>query len=259
MQDSTGTKPASPPGLVLLSDPHANLVALEAVLEDAAPLVGRGYGLVTLGDLVGMGPRPQELIARVRALPGVLHVRGNNDRYIGLREYEREIFHRDVYEAPPPGLRDNLRWTREALDGEGIDFLLGQPERLELEFAGRPLLAVHGGLDSDEQPTVPERVDEAFAARLPDRAILVTGHTHRPFVREIAGRLVLNAGGCGSSLDGDPRAAYAVLHAEEGRARAEIRRVAFDLDAVAEDLKERRAPWRETIVAVMRAAGMPKR
>lgn len=251
-------EPESAPGFVFISDPHANLVALEAVLADAAPLLAQGFRLVTLGDLVGMGPHPAATLTRLRGMPGVLHVRGNNDRYVADREFEKEIFHRDVYETPPAGLRDNLRWTNGQLSAADLDFLRGQPERLELSLGPFRVLALHGGPASDEEPVVPERVDEAFAARIPEHDILAVGHTHRPFVKAVGGKLIVNAGGCGSSLDRDPRAAYATLALAGGRPAAEVRRVPYDLDATAAELERVGAPWRETIVAVMRAAGMPR-
>ncbi len=251
------TLPAVPRGYVILSDVHGNLPALEAVLAEAAPLLDQGYLPVTLGDLVGMGPHPAEVVARVAALPGAIHVRGNNDRYVARREYEREVFHRDTYAVPPPGLRENLRWTRERLAPAALRFLEGNPERVEAAFAGRPLLLVHGGPDSDETPLTEMRATEAFAATLPEGAVLVAGHTHHAFVREIAGRLIVNAGGCGSSLDGDPRAAWVVLHEAGGSVAAEIRRSAYDLEAVCRAFAAFAVPWRETVSAILRAAGFP--
>ena len=74
--------------------------------------------------------------------------------------------------------------------------------------------------------------------------MLVFGHTHRPWVHEYGGVLFVNCGSVGKPKDGDPRGAFAVLDASSGELRVTIERVAYDAEAVAAEVRERRAARR---------------
>ncbi len=87
----------------------------------------------------------------------------------------------------------------------------------------------------------PARTFERIAA-LADCDMLVFGHTHKPWVHEYGGVLFVNCGSVGKPKDGDPRAAYAVLEAEDGTVRVSIERVAYDAEAVAREMRSVRLP-----------------
>ena len=76
-----------------------------------------------------------------------------------------------------------------------------------------------------------------FPLGTPRPDVLVGGHTHVPFVRTVDGMLVVNAGTVGRPFDGDPRASWALLELEKGRARARIRRVEYPVEETVRAMK----------------------
>ena len=104
--------------IAVISDVHGNLEALDAVLADASGVDAYWF----LGDLVAHGPRPAECVGRVRALPGLVAVRGNTDRYT-------------LTEPPTPEHAASFDWTRAALSADDLAWLGGLP----VEASNRPL------------------------------------------------------------------------------------------------------------------------
>ncbi|MDP9373985.1 MAG: metallophosphatase family protein [Chloroflexota bacterium] len=218
--------------VLLIADIHANLIALEAVVEDAGPV----DAVWCLGDVVGYGPRPNECCAWVEEHAAATVV-GNHDRAclgrLDLREFNASA-------------RQATRWTIDRLTPRAHDWLDGLPERV---VEGDRTL-VHG---SPRDPVWEYILGPAQA--LPsfghfDTDLCLVGHTHIPAVFSeaplrrgerphkpghgesialTAGRYIVNPGSVGQPRDGDPRAAYA-LYDPEAR-RIEFRRLAYDIGA----------------------------
>jgi predicted phosphodiesterase len=203
--------------VLIISDIHANLVALEAVLADAA---GTAYDAVwCLGDLLGYGPRPNECVERVRALRGLVCLVGNHDKAV-LGELDVNAFNHDARAA--------ILWTRSALTPENRAYLQSlQP----LDEIGEYTLA-HA---SPRQP-VWEYILNRYIARDNFRYFETTfclvGHTHVPVIYHEPGpdgecgesppdyehplqlnnhRRIINPGSVGQPRDSIPDAAYAFL------------------------------------------------
>ncbi len=218
--------------ILIISDIHANLVALEAVLADAA---GRYDAVWCLGDLVGYGPDPNECIERVRALPGLRCLVGNHDK-AALGEIDLSVFNGDARRA--------VQWTRGVLSEASAAYLRSLPAS---QVAGDYTLA-HG---SPRQP-VWEYILDCLTAEenltLLDTPYCLVGHTHVPVVYRANGgpegcqeeapdyngaftlggqRLLLNPGSVGQPRDSLPDAAYALLDLEAGAWR--FARVAYDI------------------------------
>lgn len=215
--------------IAVLSDIHGNLVALEAVLRDVA---GRSVeDLLHLGDLVGYGPRPDEVVDRVRR-EGITGVVGN---------YDLAVCHPDVEEGRARFLKPSLSevgrrtylWTRERVRDETRAFLKALPAQLRVQEGEVDYLFTHASPERPNEYLLPEtpaeRLRELFDASGAD--VLVSGHTHLAGAREVDGRLLLNPGSVGKPKDGDPRASYLVLDTENGL-QAEHVRVEFDVETV---------------------------
>lgn len=181
-----------------LYDVHGNLPALEAVLDD----VPADAEIVVGGD-VAYGPYPSETLERLRAFGDRVHwLRGNADRELTPGE-----------EAPHSDER-NIEWVRGRLSDEQIAFLHGLPSTVELDLDGLGhVLFCHAtpqnDLDVFTSITPVERVAPAFAGV--DADLVLVGHTHMQFDREIAGVRVVNAGSVGMSYDQPPGAYWALL------------------------------------------------
>jgi predicted phosphodiesterase len=219
--------------VAVITDVHANLPALEAVLERIGRLgVDATY---CGGDLVGYGPHPDEACAlvRERAIPTI---HGNYDFAIArdledcgcayVTPHDRELGQRSV------------DWTLAHTGQAAKDFLRALPFDLRFAVGGREVHLVHGS-----PRKVNEYLFEDKPARLYERlaaaesgAALVFGHTHKPWVHEFGGVRFVNCGSAGKPKDGDPRAAFAVLDATRGELEVTIERVPYDADAVARDV-----------------------
>lgn len=211
--------------LAVLSDIHGNLPALEAVLAGA----GQVDGFVIAGDLTGAGPFQVETIQRLRALPAWI-IRGNSDSYM-LRLADGDA---------PSGWRTSqqwapARWAFRHLDAGTLAFLRSLPEQRTVKLPGAAALrVVHGSPRDPCEQLDPQGNPDAFDVALAeiDQTVLVCGHTHIPWVATRGERLALNPGAVSASLNGDPRAQYALLTWDGGRWQAELRAVAYDLALV---------------------------
>lgn len=239
--------------IALISDIHANLPALEAVLDD---LDARQPDMAfCLGDLVGYAPWPNEVVEELRHrwLPTIA---GNYDVGVGRHAddcgcaYETEVEQRRG-EA-------SIRWTNEVIEDEHRRYLSDLPRHLRLNTGeqgeGLELLMVHGSPRHINEYLYAERPDASYRRLLEqfDADVLAFGHTHQPFTREIpaedegeptVGR-VLNTGSVGKPKDGDPRAGYALLklgHDDE-RTDVEFVRVDYDVERAARAIEESPLP-----------------
>jgi diadenosine tetraphosphatase ApaH/serine/threonine PP2A family protein phosphatase len=205
--------------LALIYDVHGNLPALEAVLADASEAGADRYLLG--GDYALFGAWPAETVERLRELDATW-IRGNVDRWCA-----------DPSSAPEP-VQAAIEPCRELLGAEKVNELAALPEQTVVDG----VRYCHASPLSDMEsfaPDDPARDGELLAGA--DEARVVFGHTHMQFERPSpAGPTLLNPGSVGMPLDGDRRAAYALLH-DDGR--SELRRVAYDWEASARAVRER--------------------
>jgi predicted phosphodiesterase len=209
--------------LALLYDVHGNLPALDAVLADAR---GRGARRFVLGgDYVLFGAWRRETLARLRELPDAAWVRGNVDRWMaGLGEGRDDA-----------ALRRPVDFARAALGDKLADWLGSLPESAPVDARTR---AWHASPLSDMRSFLPEPADdEAELLEGVSEARVVFGHTHLQFRRssKVRGIELINPGSVGMPLDGDHRAAYALLDPDGA---IEQRRVAYDHAAAAAAVRE---------------------
>jgi diadenosine tetraphosphatase ApaH/serine/threonine PP2A family protein phosphatase len=223
--------------LAILYDIHGNLPALEAVLDDCGVeqfLLGGDYAL--------FGPFPEETVARLRALgDSARWIRGNVDRWCF-----------DPGSAPSDEvLRAAISDCRGALGTPVVEEL----GRLDEQLVDGGTRFCHASPLSDLRSFMPEagEDDDELVAGVHERQI-VFGHTHLAFRRVIDDGLeLINPGSVGFPFDGDPRAAYALLH-DDGA--VDHRRVEYDVGSSIAGLSERfgDASWAERSAKWLRAA-----
>ncbi len=225
--------------ILVLSDIHSNIIALNSVLEDA----GQVDGIWCLGDLVGYGPEPDACINRVRQLPNLLCVIGNHDAAVtGLRNIEK--FNDEAEMA--------VLITRSIISADNVEYLKSLPETVETETA----VLAHG---SPRNP-VWEYVLDILTARMSlafiQKNLAFVGHTHLPAcfvydpkadkmtkkllkdrdIVQIHDRMILNPGSVGQPRDHDPRASYGIYDTSENT--WQIHRVPYDVAAVQKRILE---------------------
>jgi len=212
----------------LISDVHANVVALDAAL---AALRREGADtIVCLGDLVGYGPAPNEAIERIRD-ERILCTLGAAD--------ERIVFDFARSRMPRKGVGDaTLEWTREVLEPEHVAWLRQLPVQLRLETPAGRFRAFHGTAE-DPGARTDLHVDPQALARLLSGhrcKILAAGATHVPYLRRVGAGVAVNPGSVGLSLNGEPGADYALLRFDENGVDVRMDKVEYDVAAVAFDI-----------------------
>ena len=236
--------------LAILSDIHANLPALEAVLEALEGL--SPAALVCLGDLVGYHAEPAACIRLIRQRASVV-IAGNHD-YDTARQ--------DHALGTGSVARQVQRWTREQLSAEELSYLAGLPSH---HIEPGAYVAAHGCYLNTFYVSgyVTSTMLEANLRALEQNPLWprlgLCGHTHAPLVGWLeagrceerrltaparwpstAGAVLLNPGSVGQPRDGDPRASFAVVELEERTIT--IHRVPYDLERTARALRDARLP-----------------
>jgi predicted phosphodiesterase len=221
--------------VAVVSDIHGNLTALDAVVADIqrCGVDAAVHG----GDLALMGPRPGEVVDRIREL-GWRGVVGNTDELL-WRPGQRET---QLQRAP--ALADHLRLlfdvyaddTRQRLGDERLAWLAKLPA--ERRLGG--LSIVHAAPGNLWRAPMPDADDAELRDTYwtLDAACVVYGHIHRPFVRDLNELVVANSGSVGMPWDGDPRAAYLII--EDGK--PSVIHVAYDIEAEVRALHNSRHP-----------------
>lgn len=231
--------------IAVVSDVHANLTALDAVIADletvGADLVVHG------GDLMGGGTRPAEVIDRIRELnwPGVF---GNTDEVIWNPGLVAEKLPGDRFQTMREAvLAYTIPHTLAAIGEERLAWLRGLP----LRWSAHDLTVLHAGTGDAWQIVPVSATDEELTRSFGGvrTACVAYGHIHVPFVRQLPQLTVVNSGAVSLSFDGDPRASYAIIDGN----RVEIRRVAYDVDREVDLLLRSGDPLKESTVATLRA------
>jgi diadenosine tetraphosphatase ApaH/serine/threonine PP2A family protein phosphatase len=224
---------------LLIADVHANLVALEAVLAAAGPV----DAIWVMGDTVGYGPDPSDVLALLRAR-GALMVAGNHDLAVATGE-GLAMFN--------PVAAAAARLHRSWLSAEERDGLAALP----LTAGTGSFTLCHGSLRDPIWEYVITGVQADATLRLASTAHCCNGHTHLPAVwREgersprsappegvpaaLTGRCLVNPGSVGQPRDRDARASYVLLDAENGTVT--FRRAAYDIATTQRRIRERGLP-----------------
>lgn len=232
--------------VLVISDVHANLAALDAVLEDAS-----NFDVIwSLGDIVGYGPQPNECIATLQAYEH-RHIAGNHDWGV-LGKISLDDFNRDARRA-------NL-WNREQLTPESLAYLEAAPETI---VEGQVTMA-HGSPRNPIWEYLMAASNASFSFGFFETKLCLVGHTHVPIVFKLEetqdadchreklpnhksfaqqnGRYIMNPGSVGQPRDTHPDASYMLLDTDD--LVIEHRRVSYDI---------------ATTQKLMRQAGLPAR
>jgi putative phosphoesterase len=237
--------------IALISDLHANEVALNAVLDDMAkPGVDR---LVCLGDVATLGPRPHEILATLQRL-GCDCILGNHDEFL----LDEKLIH-TYTEAPI--IVQAVDWCRAQMTPDELQLVKSFKTGIEIQLNDQQtLLLFHGSPRSHMEDllatTAPEDLDRLLDGRR--ATVLAGGHTHIQMMRQHRGMLLVNPGSVGlpfkEYVAGRPptlmtHAEYAIIAATDGVVSVELRRVALDKAALRAQAAACDFPLRGMLVA----------
>ncbi len=219
----------------LISDVHANLPALRAVLTDidARPVDATFH----LGDLVGYAPWPNETVALLRER-GIAGISGNYDSTVGMDYKHCGCKYEDPVQEEQSHL--SFAWTKAHTSADTKRYLAALPFRIDLKplgghTAGPTIILVHGTPTVNTLYWTEDRPD-SFCTKMADIAgakpgdVIAFGHTHKPWHREVSGVHIVNTGSVGRPKDGDWRAGYVILDVSTA-VRVDFVRVEYDIEA----------------------------
>ena len=231
--------------IAIVSDIHGNLTALEAVVEDlrgvAPDLVLHG------GDLAHGGARPAEVVDRIREL-GWEGICGNSDEMLWAPESLQVFAAKARGMAKLFGMIEEMRvWTCAQLGEDRIAWL---KTMLLMQRRGKVALVHASPKDLWRAPgpnATESELRETFGEL--NARVVVYGHIHQAYVREMGEWTVANTGSVSLSYDGDARASYAVVD----DTKVEIRRVEYEVEREVEVARTARLPHGEWVAACLRA------
>jgi predicted phosphodiesterase len=224
--------------VALLSDVHANLPALEAVLDHIARRSGSD-ATYHLGDLVGYAPWPDETVSAIVAA-GIAGVSGNYDSTVALDYTHCGCRYEDPHQAELSHL--SFEWTKAHTSADSKRALGALPFRLDLRpngahAAGPTLVLVHGTPVLNTVYWTEDRPHD-FCLKMATHAgakagdVIAFGHTHKPWHRAVDGMHFVNTGSVGRPKDGDWRAGYVLLDVSDAGIDVQFQRVEYDLERV---------------------------
>ncbi|MBQ3819667.1 metallophosphoesterase family protein [bacterium] len=222
--------------IAVLSDIHANLQALEAVLKD---IQEQGCEKVfCLGDLAMAGAQPDRTVNEVRKFNDWIVIQGNTDKYIA--EYCDELYNsvKSVFPVMANALKDDYK----IMSKDNIEYLDKLPEKKSLNVEGISILLVHGSPRRNNEDILPDmpikQVEEIISGTSED--LIFCGHTHVPCGYQTRTKqTVVNVGSVGRPMTKDGRACYVIADFADGAFTIEHRLVDYDREKSAQLIKSR--------------------
>jgi putative phosphoesterase len=235
--------PAAELKIALLGDVHANLPALEAVIAHANSLEVEAFW--NIGDFVGYGAFPNQVVERMRK-KNFVNIVGNYD----LKVLKFPKKHKKWRDSKHPLKWLAFKWAYDNLSRQSRGYLGSLPLKRDLAIGGRRFLLVHGSPASNEEllePATPEdRLREL--SRLAEGAYgvafdaIIFGHSHQAFTRQVGRTTFINTGSVGRPDDGNPRAAYAILHLAGDSMQVSHYRLDYEIDRAVVEIRRKSLP-----------------
>jgi len=218
--------------IAIFSDIHGNIRALDRVLEENDR--EKPDRVFCLGDLVGYGASPNQVIERLRErdIPTVM---GNYDEGVGFDRADCGCAYTNQ-EDRELGDR-SLAWTKTAVIPENKEYLRSLLPEVRENVKGWEVLLVHGSPRRINEYLFADRPEQRVAPMLKKAGadIIVCGHTHLPYHKNIEGIHLINTGSVGKPKSGSPEADFVIINFAE-ELEVSFRKVKYDWEAAAEDI-----------------------
>ena len=223
--------------IALIGDVHANLPALEAVLAHARKQDVEA--IWNIGDSVGYNAFPNEVVELLRR-KRVLSVVGNYDlKVLRFKKKQEKWQH-----SKQPLKYLAFKWAYETLSKKNRKYLRSLPREIVFKFANRSILLTHAGPASIEEPLFLETPEERLRAlaEVAGTDVIIFGHSHQAFVRQVDGVGFINTGTVGRPVEGDPRATYAVLSLSAKKFHVQHFQVDYNVERAVAAIRQNNLP-----------------
>jgi putative phosphoesterase len=217
--------------VAVLGDIHGNIEALTAAYSAVQLL--KPDKVYHLGDLGGYSPFVNEVVDfliehDIEGVQGNYDEAVANDReHCGCKAEEpvqEEMAHR------------SFTWTKSHVSKKNKDYMKNLPTRIRFNAEGRNVWLFHATPNKNNIYWYEDRPDKFFRemAEKTDADVMVYGHTHKPYWKDFAGKVFVNAGSVGKPKDGDPRACVTLLTTTADKMNVEFLRVPYDVQKAAD-------------------------
>ncbi|MRH42726.1 YfcE family phosphodiesterase [Aquibacillus halophilus] len=237
--------------IAFISDIHGNAIALEAVLENINKK--QVDKVLVLGDIAYRGPEPKRSIELIQKLYTTV-IKGNADEWIVRGVQEGEVPNK-VLEL----MNKERNWTVSQLAQTDIDYLANLPTELAFEEEGISFHAFHATPNSLFDVVLPNTADDKIEeTMMTDKTadIYLYGHIHKPYIRYINGKTIINLGSVGLPFDGQAKASYAIVDINDGSVSTSIERVAYDFEKTIAKYKEVNYPNTDMMESIIRKGSL---
>ena len=224
--------------LAIFGDIHGNIEALRAAYQAVEAAADK---IFHLGDLGGYAPFVNEVVDFLTA-HGISGVQGNYDDTVANDREHCGCRYEDPVQEQMSAL--SFAWTKSRATPKTKEYLKGLPASLELSASGRKVLLFHAAPHKNNLYWYEDRPEKFFKemAGKTDADILVYGHTHKPYRKDLEGKVFINAGSVGKPKDGDPRACVTLIEVAPEAVRAEFLRVEYNVEKTAAAILEHGLP-----------------
>ncbi|MEK3885913.1 metallophosphoesterase family protein [Bacillus sp. FSL K6-3431] len=234
--------------LAFISDIHGNAIALDAVLQDIREK--KVDAIFVLGDISFRGPEPQRSLDLVRSLNCKV-IKGNADEWVvrGLKEGE-------VPDQALGIMTKEREWTFSQLNEDSIEYLRNLPMELTFEVGGVNFHIFHATPNNLFEVVQPFESDDSLSKKLMinEADVYIYAHIHKPYIRYINGKCLINIGSVGLPFDGLNMSSYSIVDINDGKVQTSIVRVDYDVDQVINQFRESDYPNVEIMTNVLQNA-----
>lgn len=222
----------------IITDIHNNLIALERVLEK---IENSCDCIICSGDIIGIGPYPEETVQRMMEIENLIAVRGNHERYL-LEGISREV-------ADSEGISDNERkhheWEHNRLSKASVEFLKSLPYSKETVVDGKKISILHYAMNDDNRYIRfrfnPSEGDLKHAFEGVDSDIIIYGHNHNRNICK-SDKFYINVGSLGCPAQDKNIARYGILEINNGIVNFESKELVYDSQIVVDKINEYNYP-----------------
>lgn len=218
--------------IAVISDIHGNIYALTKVLEDIDNQ--QVDTIICLGDLVGYGPHPNEVIAMIRRR-NIICLKGNYDASVVDNGF---TFIRDTTINS-----FSLPWTVEELRASNRYYLASLPENITLKFEDKTITFVHGSPRAINEYMLENKSDLDEIMNNFKGDILVCAHTHIPYTKNFGNKILINDGSVGKPKIGRPNSTYVIIDLnKDTNTKIEIKELSYDFHKTIKDMEMKNFP-----------------
>lgn len=222
----------------IITDIHNNLIALETVL---AKLENFCDLIICSGDIIGIGPFPEETVQRIMQISNLIAVRGNHERYLleGMPDKIPNEEQMDIEEMK------HHNWEHNQLSKVSIEFLKGLPYIQKINIEGNRIVVLHYAMDKENRyirfKMNPNKEDLNYIFDSIDADIIIYGHEHNRSICK-SEKLYINVGSLGCPAKDKNIARYGVLEITDGNVNIEAKELIYDSQTVVDKINEYNYP-----------------